>query len=292
MVVLETYDSAQDPEEAAIVKMIGQRMERYMMMTEPSPMKWIFMTRTYGMKIRYSTTAPGTVQWHRGNRVQYRGTVFSVAQLQSWTHGLGEECRRLMAQELLGFRVNDEQPIPPIPWELLYDNPSIHKPGYSFMHDERNLWPVDGSRWLFQRVMDQEDVRAEFVQDRAPDDPLIWRPARITQYTKAIKRFKEKLAVFIQLSAGQPARAPELLSIRYQNTRTGGRRNIFVEDGKVVIVAAYHKGYNIGGNTKIIHRYLPQEVGELVVWYLWLVEPFQRQLEVAIEGKSYSRGYL
>ena len=30
----------------------------------------------------------------------------------------------------------------------------------------------------------------------------------------------------------------------------------------------------------------------MVVRYLWLVEPFQRQLEVAIEGKSCGRGYL
>ena len=291
MVVLETYDSVPNPEEAAMVKLVGQKVERYMMMTKPTPMKWIFMIRTYGMKIRYSTTAPGTVQWHRGKRVQYRGTVFSISQLQSWAHGLGEECRRLMAEELLIFRGDDRHPIPQIPWDTLLDNPSIHKPGYNFIHDERNSWPVDGGQWLFQRVMNQ-DVQAEFVQDRAPDDPFVWKRARITQYMKAIKRFKEKLAVLIQISAGQPARAPELLSIRHHNTRSGGRRNIFIEDGKVVLVAAYHKGYNLGGNTKIIHRYLPQEVGELVVRYLWLVEPFQRQLEVAIEGKSYGRGYL
>ncbi len=69
MVMLKTYDSVPNPEEAAIVKMVGQKVERYMMITKPTPMKWIFMTRTFGMKIRYSTTAPGTVQWHRGNRV-------------------------------------------------------------------------------------------------------------------------------------------------------------------------------------------------------------------------------
>ena len=69
MVVLEMYDSVPNPEEAAMVKLVGQKVERYMMMTKPTPMKWIFMIRTYGMKIRYSTTAPGTVQWHRGNRV-------------------------------------------------------------------------------------------------------------------------------------------------------------------------------------------------------------------------------
>ena len=102
-----------------------------------------------------------------------------------------------------------------------------------------------------------QDVRAEFVYDRVPDDLLVWKRARITRYMKAIKRFKEKLAVLIQISAGQPARAPELLSIRHHNTRNGGRRNIFIEDRKVVLVAAYYKGYNLGGNTKIIHRYLP-----------------------------------
>ena len=115
--------------------------------------------------------------------------------------------------------------------------------------------------------MSQEDIRGEFVHDRAPDNPLTWNRRRITRYMQAIRRWKEKLAISIQISAGQPARGPELLSIRHQNTRNGGRRNIFLEDGKVVFVTAYHKGYNLGGNTKIIHRYLPREVGEVVIRY-------------------------
>jgi hypothetical protein len=39
----------------------------------------------------------------------------------------------------------------------------------------------------------------------------------------------------------------------------------------VVFITRYHKGYKVKDNVKIIYRYLPQEVGELVVWYLWLV---------------------
>jgi hypothetical protein len=42
----------------------------------------------------------------------------------------------------------------------------------------------------------------------------------------------------------------------------------------VVFVTRYHKGYNVSGDVKIIHQYLPREVSELVVWYLWLVLPF------------------
>jgi sulfur relay (sulfurtransferase) DsrC/TusE family protein len=41
---------------------------------------------------------------------------------------------------------------------------------------------------------------------------------------------------------------------------------VFIEDGMVVFVTQYYKGYNVSSNVKIIHRYLPREVGELVVW--------------------------
>ncbi|MCJ1264810.1 hypothetical protein MMC22_004685 [Lobaria immixta] len=94
------------------------------------------------------------------------------------------------------------------------------------------------------------------------------------------------------ISSGQPARAPELLGLRYRNTRNGGTRNIFVEHGQIVPVTAYHKGVHIDGSTKIIHRYLSQEVGELLVYYLWLVEPFQRQLEPGMYGEVLGKGYL
>jgi hypothetical protein len=71
-----------------------------------------------------------------------------------------------------------------------------------------------------------------------------------------------------------------LLSIQHVNTENNWRRNIFIEDGMVVFVTAYHKGFHASNDIKIIHRYLPREVGELAVWYLWLVLPFVRQLAV------------
>ncbi|RMJ20764.1 hypothetical protein PHISP_08366, partial [Aspergillus sp. HF37] len=47
----------------------------------------------------------------------------------------------------------------------------------------------------------------------------------------------------------------------------------------VVFVSRYHKGFYASNDVKIIHRYLPREVGELVVSYLWLVLPFIERLE-------------
>ncbi|KAG9382313.1 hypothetical protein A1F94_006234 [Pyrenophora tritici-repentis] len=103
-----------------------------------------------------------------------------------------------------------------------------------------------------------------------------------------VVEFREKLAVLMHITGGQPARGPELLSVRHSNTVQGGHRNIFIEDGMVVFVTRYHKGYKVSGDVKIIHRYLPREVGELVVWYMWLVLPFQQRLEALVgEGGSF-----
>jgi hypothetical protein len=54
-------------------------------------------------------------------------------------------------------------------------------------------------------------------------------------------------------------------------------RNIFIKEGLVDIVTSYHKGYTCTGSTKIIHRYLPPEVCELFVFYLWPILPFVRK---------------
>jgi hypothetical protein len=69
--------------------------------------------------------------------------------------------------------------------------------------------------------------------------------------------FRRKLSIAIYIYSGQPARAPELLSIRYKNTDSGGHRNVFIEDGMVTIVTSYHKGFYVSNDMKIIHRYLP-----------------------------------
>jgi hypothetical protein len=58
----------------------------------------------------------------------------------------------------------------------------------------------------------------------------------------------------------------------------GQKWGIFLENGLVGLVTAYHKGYHMTGTTALIHRYLPKQVSEILVRYLWLVQPFQQQL--------------
>lgn len=81
-------------------------------------------------------------------------------------------------------------------------------------------------------------------------------------------QFKEKLAIIVHATTGQPAWAPELLSIQHCNTTNSQQQNIYIKDSIVTFVTAYHKGFHASNNMKIIHQYMPREVGELVVWYI------------------------
>ena len=104
----------------------------------PTPMDWIYECRTYGMKIRYNTTAEGVMEWE-GNRVLYQGIRFNIEQLQGMVHGLVEETRRDL-MELMMLKMNaegevEEGQLPPIDWDRLNDNASKEKVGWSFLKD-------------------------------------------------------------------------------------------------------------------------------------------------------------
>jgi hypothetical protein len=110
-------------------------------------------------------------------------------------------------------------------------------------------------------------------------------------YLLKVDTYLERLLLLIHLTAGQPARGSETLSLRSVNTLNGHHRNVFIEGGMVSTVTTFHKGYSTTGDTKIIHRYLPKEVGELLVYYLWLVQPFCRNLEMlALRRRDHACG--
>ena len=112
---------------------------------------------------------------------------------------------------------------------------------------------------------------------------ICWQRQGIREYFRQARQFKEELLVLVHLSGGAPARATELLSIGQTNgLEARSQRGIFINDGTVSFVTAYHKGFSASHKSKIIHRYMPKEVGEIVVAYLWLVEPFIRQLQKAL----------
>lgn len=166
--------------------------------------------------------------------------------------------------------------MPTVPWKDLFDDPSNDGDGWSFVDDTRTPWPVDGRRWLFERIQSRPECRRRFVSEQTANGV---NEAKLRDWMKMIDDFRGQLLALMHITGGQPARGPEILSVRHSNTMQGRFRNLFIEDGMVVFVTQYHKGEQYQANVKIIHRYLPREVGELVVWYRWLVAPFVQRMK-------------
>jgi hypothetical protein len=248
-------------------------VDLFMVRGTHTPMQWMLDLRTYALRVQMNSTSPGYITWMDTDRILYKEVHFSMGDFRGFIHGLVGSLRGILHNELLFCA--DAQPIPAIPWASLIDDPAQAKAGWSFLQDSRTMWPVDGTQWMTQRLMQDGPIQRRFINTHEGQ----FRTSAIQRYMQWVVRFREQLSVAIHVTAGQPSRAPELLSIRHRNTE-GGHRNIFIEDGLVVFASRYHKGFYAQNDTKIIHRYLPREVGELVVWYLWLVLPFVERLQI------------
>jgi RecQ family ATP-dependent DNA helicase len=275
-------NSTQRCQRQGCLQLVQKMMDKFMVRGSHSPMQWMLDLRTYGLKIHYNTTSRGHVEWVGQDELLYKNIQFTMTQFRSMVHGLTAAARQMLTEELMLSNC-DTEPVPSIPWSHLRDDPTNAKIGWNFLQDQRTRLPVDGDRWLFERVGRNAHIQGKFMK---PGTPGRVNRKGVEQYMDRVVAFREKLIVLMHIVGGQPARGPEIMSIRHSNTRKGGHRNIFVEDGMMVFVTRYHKGYQMSGDVKIIHRYIPREVGELLVWYMWLVLPFQRRLEAMVWEKE------
>ena len=93
-------------------------------------MQWIYQTRSYGFKIRYTTPAAGKIQWIR-EEVLYPGTRVEMSQLRSMVYGLIGEARDELFGKLMivGKWGKETTEVSPIDWENTIDQPSETKIG-------------------------------------------------------------------------------------------------------------------------------------------------------------------
>ncbi|OQE33242.1 hypothetical protein PENCOP_c068G05484, partial [Penicillium coprophilum] len=254
---------------------------RFMVRGSQTPIQWLLDLRSYGLKVHFNSSNPGYITWTGEDRILYKDLHFTMRDFRAFIHGLIHALQQILYEELL---VCEAEALPPIPWDNLIDDPAQGQPGWSFLDDPRTKLPVNGSEWIMTRISREAKLQRLFLDPQKGQ----FRTTAIRSYLRAVVRFREKLSVAVHITGGQPSRAPELLSVRHRNTETA-HRNVFIEDRLVVIATSYHKGFYTRNDTKLIHRYLPREVGELLVRYLWLVLPFLERLQVLIPGPTPAR---
>lgn len=257
---------------------LEEMQRRFIVEGTRSPVCWALKLRAYGKAIKDTTTSIGHIAWSDDNEtLMYKDSRLTMAGLRQLVQTELEMTRDQLAELLLVHPDEDREAVVPfISLRSLLDNPSESTPGWSFIQHKDNTVLHKHEKWLLSRVLDNDWLRKDFFHHHAGAK---WRHDIIRRYLADVDSFLERLLSLVHITGGQPARGTELLSIQYCNPFDGqGRRNIFLENGLVSFVTFYHKGYSTTGSTKIIHCYLPVEVSELLVYYIWLVESFVRQV--------------
>jgi hypothetical protein len=77
------------------------------------------------------------------------------------------------------------------------------------------------------------------------------------------KRFLRKLMVILHITGGQPARGPELGSVKVSNSIYSAR-NIYVINGRMCFLTTYDKARKRRGNSEYVVRSLPDRVSQLL----------------------------
>jgi len=141
---------------------------------------------------------------------------------------------------------------------------------------------------MWDRMNKEEVMKKKFRKVDSGEvlhrEQITWDEKGVEDWFRKVIRFKEELFVLVHLTGGAPARGTEIISIQHENGKSSRtQRGIFIDKGFIQFVTSYHKGYSASQQVKIIHRFVPKEVGKLVVYYLWLVEAFVQMLQIMVK---------
>lgn len=270
---------AESPEGPSVHELVKDRAERFMRLTGfqemVSPMNRMLRLRTLAITFARQRNASGMVSWD-GDKMLVDQQTFTMLDLQSMIQGLCNTARTRLLTDVLLLDVDDggrvragSTALPALSLDKLTDQPAEAAAGYSFLKHPDNQFD-QWHDWLLRRVTEEPALRRRFGVDSET-----WREKSVQAYMKGVRRFKEGLFALVHLSAGAPARGSEVTSILCENSDDGSsHRGVFIHEGLVAFVTTYHKGYSKSKRVKTIHRYVPREVGEIVVYFLALARPF------------------
>ncbi|KAL6164830.1 hypothetical protein ACJQWK_09550 [Exserohilum turcicum] len=108
-----------------------------------------------------------------------------------------------------------------------------------------------------------------------------WRIKKVHEYLRQMDRFLELLLGCVHIESGQPARGSEIVTMRHCNGLLQDR-NIFIIDGTVMTVVRYHKSQSQWDKPKVVPRFLPPRVGQIMALYLSYLQPFREFLVVSV----------
>jgi len=238
-----------------------------------SPASSILSQLARGQAINRLQSSEANIYWSDDRQtVFYEGRGVAVARVRAMCQALTGELEGLLHGLLF------HQGVLPVPLPQLVDSMGtaqrFQQKGYSFTdHPDNARWKV-GWEFLWERML-QDGQR---LVKGGGSGQLEWVDQQCKAYLAREKQFLLKLMAVMHLTGGQPARSPEIGSIKVRNS-VRSSRNIFVINGRVAVVTTYDKSLKRRGKTEYVFRCFPDQLSQVLVQYLVYVLPFSRVVQ-------------
>jgi hypothetical protein len=290
---------------AAETRSLLQRRSRYLVDGSHSPMSVMLSLLSYAkfVSLRTPGSIAGSMWWSLDRQTFFiKGRPVELARFRTMAQSVVASAEQVLWEQLLWMQKEEKNDRLSVELAAIQDDVSIVQRGVSFLSPSRLQ---EGERWMLKRLASvpaarrlyerrggaiQRDRESEGESEESSrsdsDRPVQWRPQEVRRHLRHIQQFLELLSLAVHVAGGQPARGPELLSVRWRNGALQDR-NLYVIDGQVAVITRYHKTQSQWDKPKVVVRFLPEPIGQLVAAYLLYVRPMRAMLQSAL-GKPMS----
>jgi superfamily II DNA helicase RecQ len=251
-----------------LIGRFGQIRNKWLCRATYSPMGYVLSLLLYGQKISRETSSRRVVSWNKqGELMYYMGKPIQMDDIRSMVAKMTVDAEDLLWGSLM-FKEGDNARFT-IPLAMIVDDLTFTQRGKSFVH--RN--GLAGKEVEMLKDLTSGPRHREFLDKNGQ-----WRSVYVRRYLKLVQQFREYLLLLAHFTGGQPSRGEEITGLRLVDG-INRDRNVFVIDGEVVLVTQYHKSLAHFDSPKVIPRFLPRRVGQLMVMYMVYIRPLTDRLE-------------
>ncbi len=262
-----------------------------------SPTSSILSQLAMGKHFNKLHVSPPNIHWSDDEwTIHYLGEPVNLGKVQKWCQIVIGELQEMM--RALTFQAG----MPSIDLNSIVDSMSwsqaFRRQDYSFIEHVQNRDQVGvGYRYLLDQARKGEGGWKLLRKNKASRQ-IEWVDRQVQAYLTKERQFLRKMMVCMHVTGklttvnmpevgytdvdrhvgGQPARGPELGSVKVSNS-VYSARNIYIINGRVCFLTMYDKARKRRGNTEYIIRCLPDAVGQILAQYLVFVRPFARALD-------------
>ena len=247
-----------------------------------SPASRMAAMLAYGKQAAKAEERGGRMAWDSSQETFYIDNIAcTVEGFKHFTHGVIKSACDLLYNVLL-FGQSQLK----IDLNSLKDRMTNRHPGFSLLSEPLNQLS-DGPKYMLSLVKQAPGEKA-LVKDSGA-----WIRKKVIEYLDRKKIFLELLMLAMLLTGGQPARGPELGSLKFRNSLYSSR-NFFVIGGNAFYLTEYNKARASTNYSYFVVRYLPQIVGQLTVIYIAYIRPFCDFLysEISMQKQTKDSDYL